>query len=72
MRKIPPRSTYIYVKYFLVTVCVNGGQSVKFVYSEDERVSVFMSKDHQNIDSLKNEACRFSDLYIYVLLTENV
>lgn len=53
-------------------MCVNGGKSVKFMYSEDERVSVFMWKVHQNIDSLENEACFFSDWNIYMLLTENV
>lgn len=53
-------------------MCVDGGKSVKFMYSEDECASMFMWKDHQNIDSLENEAFFFSDLNIYMLLTQNV
>lgn len=40
-------------------MCVDGGKSVKFMYSEDECASMFMWKDHQNIDSLENEAFFF-------------
>lgn len=68
---MPPQSTWINFEYLLVTVCVDGGKSVTFMYSEEESVCAHV-KGSSKIDSLEIEARFFSNINMYMPLTENV